>query len=286
MATTSGCGAFIIFRLEFLIFGRAWVQAFQLQAIAGGRVAVLEDLRETNAQQQAAGVLPAALGKEIIVLASRHVLALLVEQVGHLQRDAGLVTVQTQGFLEVLLGLGRFLHLQRNQAEVLEDPRALGIEGVLAGLQETLVGLLVALLLVEETAVVVQYPGIAAIAGERLAVLLVGQLGLHLGLEHHRQRGMRVGAGRVDLEGLAQRHLGLLGIPPLEIAEAELDIGIARLVTALVGFQGILISARHAACQPNSQQEHQRGAYSHRNPPLTQFRFAADSDSASWRTAI
>ncbi|MDT4850142.1 hypothetical protein FQZ97_842830 [compost metagenome] len=108
---------------------------------------------------------------------------------------------------------------------------------------------LVTLLLEQEAAIVVQQPGIVAALGNGLEKVLVGQLRLHLDLEHQGQGGMRVGAGRVQFQGFFQRHLGTLAGTLLQVANAQLDIGITRLITPLTGSHRVNITGRNATGQ-------------------------------------
>lgn len=193
---------------------------------------------------------------------------LLVErEAGHFQQCHRLLDVQAQGLVEILLGLVGTLHAQGRQAEVLEHSGTLGIEAVFRCFLETLEGFLIALLLEEESAVVVENPRITA-GRERLAVVLVGQLGLHLGLENQGQRSVGIRAGGVKFEGLAQRNLCTLRSPLLQVAEAQLDVGIPGLFTPLRGPHRVHRTGGYAASQA-SEYENERSAQGHGVPPFS-----------------
>ncbi|MNJ69155.1 hypothetical protein D3C77_654700 [compost metagenome] len=120
--------------------------------------------------------------------------------------------------------------------------------------------------------------------------MLVGQRRFHLGLEHQGQGGVGIGVVRVDLQRLAQRFLGALAGALLQVADAQLDIGVASLLAALGGTQRIhAAGVRHAAGQQASQTDHGRKAQTH--AMATPFRYggrlpAPHPSAFSWRTAM
>ncbi|MNN89357.1 hypothetical protein D3C81_2071670 [compost metagenome] len=72
--------------------------------------------------------------------------------------------------------------------------------------------------------------------------MLLGQLRLHLGLEHQGQGRMGTGTRAVQLQRLLQRHLGLGGTAFLQIADAQLDIGVTGLIAPRAALHRILIA--------------------------------------------
>ncbi|MNY39576.1 hypothetical protein D3C86_1742650 [compost metagenome] len=79
--------------------------------------------------------------------------------------------------------------------------------------------------------------------------MFIGQLVFHFLLKHQSQDRMRIGTGRVEIEGFFQRHLGPFASALLQIADTQLDIGITRLITSLAGSHRVDIASRHTAGQ-------------------------------------
>src|SRR5690606_3735413 len=136
------------------ILPRGGVQAFELQAITGRLAGVAEYAGQADAEQQTTGILLRKARETFQIVPRGHVVLAVVGQFGHGQQGQRPIGVQAQGALEVLHSQVFLLELQGRQAQILEHPRALGIEGVLAGLPVALIGLLVLLLLEQESAVV------------------------------------------------------------------------------------------------------------------------------------
>ncbi|MNP55348.1 hypothetical protein D3C76_1499880 [compost metagenome] len=77
--------------------------------------------------------------------------------------------------------------------------------------------------------------------------MLVSQVGLHFGLEYQPQRRIGVRVGGVQFQCLFQGHLGALSHALLQITNAQLHVGIARLVTAFAGLHRVVVARKHTA---------------------------------------
>jgi len=177
-----------------------------------------------------------------------------VRQLSHFQQCLGLIGLQPQCLVKQLHRQRLVAHGPGGQAQVLEHPRALRIQGIVGGFLKGFVSFLIPLLLVQETAVVVEGAGIFRAAGQRFLEILLGQLGLKLGLEHQPQGAVGLGVGAVDFQRLLERHLGLFGLAGLQVADTQLDQSLARFFASLAGFHRVDFTRGNATNQQVEEQ--------------------------------
>src|SRR5690606_7026216 len=188
-----------LLRKKLLVFRRTRIQPLQLQPEAGGLIAVLMDIGQASTQQQAASVLLGEAAESVVITLRRDIVLGLISQHGKCKQCERWAATEAQRSGEVGLGLLTLAQLQGSHTHVLKHARAFTVQIVFGSLGEPLHGFGVTLLLEQKAAIVVQDPRIVA-TGERLAVVLVGKLVFHLGLEHQRQRRVCIGTGGVQLK--------------------------------------------------------------------------------------